>query len=174
MHIASIQIGDVFIGVHRKLHECGVFGRAFWPRTPRLHGWSSWLVKLLFFRCTLAGKHKVLRRPHSILPPNMAAMQRRPLMENAQYQRSWLEPISQGFFVVVSHMACGWAAMVCLRKQSKRAAFLCLYDTQNPINLFRAAITAGFRSITTTNWHRGRSWDCMSDCDTVFSLGWQK
>lgn len=57
MHIASIQIGDVFIGVHRKLRECGVFGRAFWPRTPRLHGWSSWLVKLLFFRCTLAGKH---------------------------------------------------------------------------------------------------------------------
>lgn len=57
MHIASIQIGDVFIGVHRKLHDRRVFGRAFWPRPPWLHGWSSWLVKLLFFRCTLAGKH---------------------------------------------------------------------------------------------------------------------
>lgn len=57
MHIASIQIGDVFIGVHRKLHERRVFGRPFWPRPPRLHGWSSWLVKLLFFRCALAGKH---------------------------------------------------------------------------------------------------------------------
>lgn len=57
MHIASIQIGDVFIGVHRKLHERRVFGRAFWPWPPRLHGWSSWLVKLLFFGCTLAGKH---------------------------------------------------------------------------------------------------------------------
>lgn len=57
MHIASIQIGDVFIGVHRKLHERRVFGRAFWPRPPWLHGWSSWLVKLLFFRCALAGKH---------------------------------------------------------------------------------------------------------------------
>lgn len=57
MHIASIQIGDVFIGVHRKLHERRVFGRASWPRPPWLHGWSSWLVKLLFFRCALAGKH---------------------------------------------------------------------------------------------------------------------
>lgn len=54
MHIASIQIGDVFIGVHRKLHERRVFGWAF---CPWLHGQSSWLVKLLFFRCTLAGKH---------------------------------------------------------------------------------------------------------------------
>lgn len=57
MHIASIQIGDVFMGVHRKLHERRVFGRASWPQPPWLHGWSSWLVKLLFFRCTLAGKH---------------------------------------------------------------------------------------------------------------------
>lgn len=57
MHIASIQIGDVFIGVHRKLHERRAFGRAFWPRPLRLHGWSSWLVKLLFFGCALAGKH---------------------------------------------------------------------------------------------------------------------
>lgn len=57
MHIASIQIGDVFIGVHRKLQEWRVFGRAFLPQPPRLHGQSSWLVKLLFFRWTLAGKH---------------------------------------------------------------------------------------------------------------------
>lgn len=35
----------------------GVFGQAFWPRPPWLHGCSSWLVKLLFFRCALAGKH---------------------------------------------------------------------------------------------------------------------
>lgn len=57
MHIVSIQIGDVFIGVHRKLHERREFGPEFWPRPLRLHGWSSWLVKLLFFRRTLAGKH---------------------------------------------------------------------------------------------------------------------
>lgn len=57
MHIVSIQIGDVFIGVHRKLHERREFGQDFWPRLLRLHGWSSWLVKLLFFRRTLAGKH---------------------------------------------------------------------------------------------------------------------
>lgn len=57
MHIASIQIGDVFIGVHRKLREWRVFGRGFWPQPPRLHGQSSWLAKLLFFRWTLAGKH---------------------------------------------------------------------------------------------------------------------
>lgn len=57
MHIVSIQIGDVFIGTHRKLHERREIGRAFWPQPLRLQGWSSWLVKLLFFRCTLAGKH---------------------------------------------------------------------------------------------------------------------
>lgn len=57
MHIVSIQIGDVFIGVHRKLHERSEVGPEFWPRPLRLHGWSSWLVKLLFFRRTLAGKH---------------------------------------------------------------------------------------------------------------------
>lgn len=57
MHIVSIQIGDVFIGVHRKLHERREFGRVFWPRPRRLHGRSSWLLKLLFFSRTLAGKH---------------------------------------------------------------------------------------------------------------------
>lgn len=57
MHIVSIQIGDVFIGVHRKLHERREFGQVFWPRPQRLHGWSSWLLKLLFFSRLLAGKH---------------------------------------------------------------------------------------------------------------------
>lgn len=57
MHIVSIQIGDVFIGVHRKLHKRREVCQAFWPRPLRLRGWSSWLVKLLFFRCKLAGKH---------------------------------------------------------------------------------------------------------------------
>lgn len=75
MHIASIQIGDVFIGVHRKLHESKVFGPAFWTRPPRLHGRSSWRVKLLFFGCALAGKHTnsqaTARCPPTTPPPSL-------------------------------------------------------------------------------------------------------
>lgn len=39
MHIASIQIRDVFIGVHRKLHE-----RSVWPSFLAMAPTAPWMV----------------------------------------------------------------------------------------------------------------------------------
>lgn len=86
MHIVSIQIGDVFIGVHRELlRERRVFGRAFWPQTPRLRGWSSWLVKLLFFRCTLAGKHTSSQATTQCSPAQYGCHAEEPIEGPASY-----------------------------------------------------------------------------------------